>query len=108
MKKILIVTGTRPELIKMSPIIKKLHKKNIVFVHSGQHYDYNLSLQFMKELSLSRPDFQFRLKFSDPVLQTSEMIQKLDPVIKNTKPSIICVEGDTNTVLASALTALKN
>ncbi len=108
MKKILIVTGTRPELIKMSPIIKKLHRKNIVFVHSGQHYDYNLSLQFMKELSLPRPDFQFRLKFSEPALQTSEMIRKLDLVIKNTKPSIVCVQGDTNTVLASALTALKN
>lgn len=61
---ITIVVGTRPEIIKMAPIIRELKKQNISFnlIHTGQHYDYNMSLQFIKELNLPNPDQSFKLK----------------------------------------------
>jgi len=108
MKKILIITGTRPEIIKMSPIIRKLNKQNLLFIHTGQHYDYNLSLKFIKDLSLPKPNINFQLTSSDPTSQISEIILKLKKKITSENVSMMCVEGDTNTVLACSIFALKN
>jgi UDP-N-acetylglucosamine 2-epimerase (non-hydrolysing) len=107
MKKILLVTGTRPEIIKLSPIISKI-KNDIIFVHTSQHYDYNMSLQFIEEMNLPHPDFKLKLTKRDPTLQTSQIIKKINDIIKKSKPEILCVQGDTNTVLASSIAALKN
>ncbi|AJM91320.1 non-hydrolyzing UDP-N-acetylglucosamine 2-epimerase [Nitrosopumilus piranensis] len=107
MKKILLVTGTRPEIIKLAPIIKKI-KNDMIFVHTGQHYDYNMSLQFIEELELPSPDFKFKLTKREPTLQISQIIKKINDVIKKINPAILCVQGDTNTVLGSSLAALKN
>lgn len=104
MKKILLVTGTRPEIIKLSSIIKKI-KNDMIFVHTGQHYDYNMSLQFIEELKLPSPDFKLKLSKREPILQ---IIKKINNIIKKTNPSILCVQGDTNTVLGSSIAALKN
>jgi len=107
MKKILVVTGTRPEIIKLSPIIKKI-KKDLIFVHTGQHYDYNMSLQFIEELKLPSPDFKLKLSKREPALQISQIIKKINDIINKTNPAILCIQGDTNTVLASSIAALKN
>ncbi len=104
-----MIVGTRPEVVKMAPIIRALQKSKIpfIFVHSGQHYDYNLSLQFVKELELPKPDVSLKLRAESPALQTGRILSLMDSVIRREKPSAILVEGDTNTVLAAGLAGLK-
>jgi UDP-N-acetylglucosamine 2-epimerase (non-hydrolysing) len=109
MKPILIVTGTRPEIIKMAPIIRALNKTKIpsIFVHCGQHYDYNMSQEFIENLQLPAPDYHFKVEASSPGAQTAEITSKMDKLLKKIEPSIVLVEGDTNSVLAAALAANK-
>lgn len=104
---ILICLGTRPEIIKMASIIKYLIQQKIKFkiVYSGQHYDYNLSKIFIEELELPSFDLNLFVEETDTYLQISEMIKKFGAIIKNTKPKIILVQGDTNTVLAASIAA---
>lgn len=107
--RVTIVVGTRPETIKMSPIIRELEKQKIAFnfIHTGQHYDYNMSLQFIKELNLPNPDHSFKLKNKKPATQIGEMMTKLDEVLRNLKTKLLLIQGDTNTMLAAALTGIK-
>ena len=104
-----IVVGTRPEIIKMAPVIRELQNQNVpfTFIHTGQHYDYNMSLQFIKELNLPNPDNSFKLTNSEPASQIGEMITKLDQTLRNYKTRLILTQGDTNTMLATALTGVK-
>ncbi len=64
LKPVVVVTGTRPEIIKMAPIIRVLQKVKIpfVFVHCGQHYDYNMAQQFIENLELTSPDHWFKIE----------------------------------------------
>jgi len=105
--KITIIVGTRPEIIKMAPIIRALKEEDFTFVHTGQHYDYEMSRQFIEELELPNPKFGLELKERSPPSQVGEMMLKLEPVLKEEKPKLVLVQGDTNSTLASALTALK-
>jgi len=105
---IAIVAGTRPEIIKMAPVIRALNRDDFSFIHTGQHYDYNLSLQFIKELNLPKPDVTFALRNADPTLQMGEMIAKLHKVLRKIQPKIVAVEGDTNSVLAGGIAAIKS
>jgi UDP-N-acetylglucosamine 2-epimerase (non-hydrolysing) len=109
MKPVLVVAGTRPEIIKMAPIIRALSKGRIpfLFVLCGQHYDYNMAQQFIEELELPKPDFSFKLVASSAGAQTARIIIKMDQLLERIEPSIVLVEGDTNSVLASALAANK-
>jgi len=107
---IAIVVGTRPEIIKMAPVIKELEKRGIefAFIHSGQHYDYEMSQVFIEELGLPRPYESFELENSNPASQMGEMMIKLEEVLeKHRRPRIMLIQGDTNTMLAAGLTALK-
>jgi UDP-N-acetylglucosamine 2-epimerase (non-hydrolysing) len=106
---IIIVVGTRPETIKMAPIIREMEKQNIrfTFIHTGQHYDYNMSLQFIKELKLPNPDHNFKLTNSRPASQIGEMMTKLDRTLDLQKTRLLLIQGDTNTMLATALTGIK-
>ncbi len=105
----IIVVGTRPETIKMAPIIRELERQNIpfTFIHTGQHYDYNMSLQFIKELKLPKPDRSFKLINSRPASQIGEMMTKLDRTLDLQKTGLLLIQGDTNTMLATALTGIK-
>ncbi len=105
---IAIVAGTRPEIIKMAPVIRALKRGDFSFIHTGQHYDYNLSLQFIKELNLPKPDVTFVLKNDEPALQMGEMIAKLHKIFGKIRPKIVAVEGDTNSVLAGGIAAIKS
>ena len=109
MKPIVVVTGTRPEIIKMAPIIRALNKAKLpsVFVHCGQHYDYNMAQQFIENLELAKPDHWLDIKATSPGSQTGEILIKMDELLGEIDPSILLVEGDTNTVLSAALAANK-
>ena len=105
----MVIAGTRPEIIKMAPVIRALKEQHqpYVFVHCGQHYDYNMSQQFIEELELPTPDYGFKVKAYTPGLQTSRILTLIERVVKEVKPKVVLVEGDTNGVLASALAAVK-
>jgi len=110
---VIVVVGTRPEIIKMAPLIKELHKKGIAFtfIHTGQHYDYVMSEIFIKQLELPPPHVSLELTSEDSVAQVGEMIVKLkevlEGVVQDRGGSVVLVQGDTNSTLAVALTALK-
>lgn len=105
----MVVVGTRPEIVKMAPIVRALSKHQIPFsfVHCGQHYDYNMSQQFIEDLELPSPDFSFKIRPSSPTEQTAQIMIHIDKLLKQLLPSMVLVEGDTNTVLAAALAANK-
>jgi len=107
--KYMIIVGTRPEIIKMAPIIRAFEEQSqqYVLVHCGQHYDYNMSQQFIEELELPKPDYGFKVKAYSSGLQTGRILTIVERVVKKVKPRIVLVEGDTNGVLASALAAAK-
>ncbi len=109
MQTIMVVTGTRPEIIKMAPLLRALRNRKLstVFVHCGQHYDYNMAQAFIEDLELSPPDFFFKLKGASPNVQMARIITKMDKLMKEKLPVITLVEGDTNTVLAAAIAANK-
>ena len=109
MKPVVVAAGTRPEIIKMAPIIRALTKEEIpfVFVMCGQHYDYNMAQQFIEELELPSPAFSFKIEASSVGAQTAEIMLEMDKLLERVEPSIVLVEGDTNSVLASALAANK-
>jgi UDP-N-acetylglucosamine 2-epimerase (non-hydrolysing) len=108
-KPILVVAGTRPEIIKTAPIIRAINKTKMksVFVHCGQHYDYNMVQQFIENLELPPPDFFLKIKASSPGAQTAEIMANMNQLLEKIDPSIVLVEGDTNSVLATALAANK-
>jgi len=109
MKAVLVVAGTRPEIIKMAPVIRSLQRTGIPFnfVHCGQHYDYNMAQQFLEELALPQPSLTFRIKATSPAVQTARIMMRMAGLLKKTAPALVLVEGDTNSVLAAALAANK-
>ncbi len=109
LKPVMVVTGTRPEIIKMAPVLRALRQRKIhtVYVHCGQHYDYNMATQFIEELELPKPDYAFKLRAAFPTVQMARIMAQMNAVLRKTDLSIVLVEGDTNTVLAAALAANK-
>ena len=112
MKKICIVVGTRPEIIKMSSIIRVCIKQDVPYfvVHSGQHYSYELDGIFFEQLNLPKPIYNLHIKSSAPNRQgehTGKMLIEMEDVFLKEKPDIVLVQGDTNTVLAGTLCASK-
>jgi len=79
MKPIIVAAGTRPEIIKMAPVIRALKKTKIpsVFVLCGQHYDYNMAQQFIENLELPTPDYSFKIEAFSSGAQTAEMMSKM-------------------------------
>ena len=109
MNELMLVVGTRPEIIKMAPIIRALEREDISFtlVHCGQHYDYHMSQRFIHELSLPTPECSYRIRVYSPGVQTGRIICLLERIIKRKRPKIVLIEGDTNSVLASAIASIK-
>src|SRR3972149_744398 len=105
----MVVVGTRPEIIKMAPVVRALRKSRLpfLFVHCGQHYDYDMSQQFIEDLELPTPNYVLKVRASSPGEQTARIMAQMDKLLKRTVPCVVLVEGDTNTVLAAALAANK-
>ena len=107
--KICIIVGTRPEIIKMSPIIRecKRLKLDYFILHTGQHYSYNMDQVFFEQLELPQPKYNLEIGSGSHAEQTGKILIKIEKVLQNEKPDVVLVEGDTNTVLAGALAATK-
>ena len=109
MRPIMIVAGTRPEVIKLAPVLKWLERSDTeyVLVWSGQHYDYELSKIFFEQLGVPEPDEDLDVGSGSHAEQTARIMIKLEKSIKRRSPAIVVAQGDTNTVAAVSLTALK-
>lgn len=109
MKKILILVGTRPNFIKVTQFKKLSQKENIdcKIVHTGQHFDVNMSDVFFQQLGL-QPDFFLNIKSAQPSTQMGEIMMKLEDLIDNSyQPDLLMVPGDVNSTFAGALVANK-
>ncbi len=106
----MIVAGTRPEAIKLAPVIWSLEKLGVdyVFVWSGQHYDYEMSRVFFNQLGLPDPDLDLDVRSGSHAEQTARIMIGVEKAIIDYKPSIVVAQGDTNTTLASALASVKS
>src|SRR3989338_597343 len=107
--KVSIVLGTRPEIIKMAPIIRECEKRGTDYfvVHTGQHYDYNMDKVFFEDLKLPNPKYNLDVGSGFYGEQLNKMITKLKEAFIKEKPDVILVLGDTSTTLAGALAAHK-
>jgi UDP-N-acetylglucosamine 2-epimerase (non-hydrolysing) len=108
MKKIVTVLGTRPEIIKLSPLIPLLRERFAHrLVHSGQHYSYEMDAVFFHELRLPEPDYTLAAGSGSHGAQTARMLARLEPILLDERPDMVLVQGDTNTTLAGGLAAAK-
>ena len=107
--KIAVVLGTRPEIIKMAPIIDEIIKRGIdlTILHTGQHYDKEMSDNFFRDLEIPAPDYNIRVGSRSHAKQTALMMDGIEEVLMDEKPDIVLVQGDTNAVLAGSLVASK-
>ena len=107
--KIGIIVGTRPEIIKMAPVIRECEKKNIPFfiIHSNQHYSKEMDSIFFEEQHLPAPHYNLGVGSGLHSNQTGNILIKMEPILLEEKPDVVLVQGDTNTVLAGALAASK-
>jgi len=104
-----IILGTRPEIIKFSPIIREFERLGLDFfiLHSGQHYSYNLDRVFFEQLGLPEARYNLDVGSGSHGLQTGRMLIGIEDVLKRESPDVVLVQGDTNTTLAGALAAVK-
>ncbi len=109
MNNIMVVVGTRPEIIKMASVVKALKKRGIpyIFVHCGQHYDHEMSQRFIEELELPNPHYCCQVRSRSQGTQTARILASMEKLLKRTKPVLVLIEGDTNGVLATALASVK-
>ena len=103
------IIGTRPEIIKMAPIIAEIDERKInqVVLHTGQHYDKEMSDNFFRDLEIRAPDYNIQVGSCNHGKQTGHMMEGIEEILIQEKPDIVLVQGDTNAVLAGALVAAK-
>lgn len=107
-KKILTFLGTRPEIIKLSPLLPLLNQHFVhILVHSGQHYSHAMDEVFFNELDLPRPNYSLAVGSAQHGEQTARMLMRLEPILLDEQPDMVLVQGDTNTTLAGGLAAAK-
>ncbi|MDD5071979.1 MAG: UDP-N-acetylglucosamine 2-epimerase (non-hydrolyzing) [Patescibacteria group bacterium] len=107
--KIAIILGTRPEIIKMSPIIRACEKKGLSYfiLHTGQHYNYEMDKKIFEDLEIKEPRYNLNVGGHEYRKQVGLMIREIMKVLAEEKPVAVLVQGDTNSVLAGALAANK-
>jgi len=107
--KIAVIIGTRPEIIKIAPVIDEMEKRDIEYtlIHTGQHYDHQMSDQFFLDLDLRKPDHNIGVGSGSHGKQTANMIKGIEEVLLAENPDIVLVQGDTNAVLSGALVSSK-
>jgi len=108
--RVCLIVGTRPQIIKSAPVLNALRKDNrldVKLIHTGQHYDYNLSKIFFEEIGVMEPVVNLNVGSGTHVWQISQIMSALESVLPRLKPDMVIVPGDTNSALASALVAVK-
>lgn len=106
--KIVTVVGARPQFIKaavVSHVLRKKHQE--ILVHTGQHYDYNMSEKFFEELSIPKPDYNLGIAGGTHAQMTGRMMMAIEEVLLKEQPDWVLLYGDTNSTLAAALAAAK-
>ncbi len=106
---IAVLAGTRPEIIKLAPVLRRLKEKKVphIFIHSNQHYSYEMDAAILKDLKLKKPDYNLNVGSASHATQTGKIMEGVETICLKHKPSVILVHGDTNTTLAGALAAKK-
>lgn len=108
--KIIIIGGTRPNFIKIAPLLKEIKKYQqieLILVHTGQHYDFKMSDLFFRELRIPKPDYYLGVGSGSHGWQTAKIMEKLELVLLKERPNLVIAVGDVNSTLAGALTAAK-
>ncbi len=107
--KIAFVLGTRPEIIKLSPVIRECERLGLDYyiLHTGQHYSHEMDGVFFQQLELPQAKYNLKVGSGSHGEQTGKMLIGVEKVLQAEKPNVVLVEGDTNTVLAGALAAVK-
>lgn len=108
--RIVAVAGARPNFVKIAPLMREMRRcPSIVpvLVHTGQHYDETMSERFFTEMEIPRPDVNLGVGTGSHATQTAEVMQRLEPVLKELKPDLVLVVGDVNSTLGAAVTAVK-
>jgi UDP-N-acetylglucosamine 2-epimerase (non-hydrolysing) len=109
MNHILHVVGARPNFVKAAPVMRALRQlgSRQTLVHTGQHYDRNMSDVFFTELEIPQPDFNLEVGSGSHAAQTAEIMRRFEPVVLESKPDITLVYGDVNSTVAAALVCSK-
>jgi len=104
-----IILGTRPEIIKMLPVIRELKRQGLdhFVIHTGQHYSYNMDQIFFEDLKLPKPEYNLDVGSGTHAEETAKILTGVEKVLLKEQPDVVLVEGDTNSVLAGALAAVK-
>jgi UDP-N-acetylglucosamine 2-epimerase len=107
--RVLSVLGARPQFVKAALLSAEFARRGVdeVVVHTGQHYDREMSEVFFEELQLPEPAYNLGVGGGSHGVQTGEMLKRLDPVVRESSPDWVLVYGDTNSTLAGALVAAK-
>ena len=106
--KIVTVVGARPQFIKAAVVSRLLRQQaQEVLVHTGQHYDYNMSDIFFEELDIPKPDYNLGISGGSHGAMTGKMLASIEEVLLKERPDKLLVYGDTNSTLAAALAAVK-
>jgi UDP-N-acetylglucosamine 2-epimerase (non-hydrolysing) len=104
------IVGARPNFIKVAPVMNPLKTRKHVFqtlIHTGQHYDANMSDVFFEQLGISAPNVNLAVGSGSPAWQTAEIMTRLEPVLLDGKPDVVLVYGDVNSTVAAALVGAK-
>lgn len=108
--KIVTIVGARPQFIKAAVVSREISKNSDIseiIIHTGQHYDKNMSEIFFEEMGIPKPDYNFNINGLSHGAMTGQMLEKIEEVLIKEKPNWVLVYGDTNSTLAGALAAKK-